>query len=110
MPLPPLLFPRHVVALSLGLMLPLAPAAAVPFTPSEDTVVVERLRSDANADAELRRLRTALARNPQDAPLAATLAQRYIERARAPTPTRATWAMRRRPSRPGGTRRWRRRR
>lgn len=58
-------------------------AAAAPYIPADGNQVVERLPSRADpVQRELRRLRTALAANPQDLGLATALAQRYIEQAR----------------------------
>lgn len=68
-------------AVSLCLAAPLLYAA--PFTPANDNVVVEQLRADPAADAGIRRLRAALARDPQNAEIAAALARRNVERARA---------------------------
>ena len=55
-------------------------ATAAPFTPSGDEVVVERL--PARPDAETRRQRAALARDPAQLPLALATARAAIERAR----------------------------
>ncbi len=57
------------------------PAAAAPFLPRDDAVVLEVLpgkRDDATA-AELRRARAAVAAAPKDAAAAARLARRYFE-------------------------------
>lgn len=74
---------HRVATLCLGIALAPYTADAAPFTPTEDAVVIEQLPRTPGADAELRRLRAALARDPRNVPLATALAQRYIERARA---------------------------
>ena len=56
---------------------------AAPFTPRDDNVVVEQLRTDPADDAGVRHLRAALAGNPHNSEVAAALARRYVERARA---------------------------
>jgi tetratricopeptide (TPR) repeat protein len=60
------------------------PVGAAPFTPPNDQVVLERLRTkplDA-ATLELRQLRRQLRANPQNIALAAAVAKRYIEKGR----------------------------
>jgi hypothetical protein len=58
-------------------------AIAVPYIPTDGKRVVEHLPSRANpVQRELRKLRTELSKNPNDLPLAAALARRYIEQAR----------------------------
>ena len=60
-------------------------AAAAPFTPTQDSAVVERLPARAS-DPELRRvesLRRQLAARPDDAPLRVEIARRYFEMAMA---------------------------
>jgi Tfp pilus assembly protein PilF len=57
------------------------PAAAAPYTPGQDSEVLERLprkRGDPLAE-ELRTMRAELAANPSDADAAARLARRYFE-------------------------------
>jgi Tfp pilus assembly protein PilF len=56
-------------------------AGSAPFTPKDDTQVLERLpaRPSDPAMAELRRLRAALAARPNDSAIAAELAERYFE-------------------------------
>src|SRR5258708_16582367 len=56
-------------------------AWSAPFTPKEDAQVLERLPTRPNdpAMAELRRLRAALAAEPDDPAIAAELAERYFE-------------------------------
>lgn len=56
------------------------PAAAAPYTPAGDDVVVERL--PGRDSAEIRRQRAALARDPGQLPLALATARAAIERAR----------------------------
>lgn len=60
-------------------------AAAAPFVPASDAVVLERLRDRPTDPAarELRTLRTALAERPNDLALALATARRYVEEARA---------------------------
>jgi Tfp pilus assembly protein PilF len=72
------------LALFAAALLAVAPLAAKPFVPSDDQEVLERLpeKSDPSL-AELKRLRVALAQNPNDLALAAKLARRDIEAARA---------------------------
>lgn len=70
-----------LVAFSLALVT--SGAYAAPFTPTDDTVVIEHLRSDPVTDTAARKLRDALARDPENVQIAVALAQRYIERARA---------------------------
>ena len=61
-----------------------APAAAKPFVPSGDDVVVERLPEQGDpALKELKRIRAALARDPRNLDIAASAARRAIEAARA---------------------------
>lgn len=58
---------------------------AAPYVPRSDAEILERLplkASDQN-ESELRKLRTALNRDPRNVQLAATVAQRYIEAGRA---------------------------
>src|SRR6266536_1736486 len=66
------------------------PVIAKPFVPDDDAVVLERLpeKSDPSL-AVLKRQRAALARNPADATLAATVARRAIEAGRATGDPRA---------------------
>jgi len=57
--------------------------AAKPFIPADDAQVLERLPEKTNPSlAELKRLRSTLAKNPHDLALAAKLARRAIEAAR----------------------------
>jgi thioredoxin-like negative regulator of GroEL len=58
---------------------------SAPYTPKADSAVLERLpgRRDDPAQAELRRLRAALAASPRDPDAAAALAERYFEMAAA---------------------------
>jgi tetratricopeptide (TPR) repeat protein len=59
------------------------PVLAAPYIPKDGKQVVEHLPSRADpVQRELLRLRTELNANPNNVPLAATLAQRYIEQAR----------------------------
>jgi Tfp pilus assembly protein PilF len=72
---------RFAIALLLG-----ATAAwAAPYTPSNDSAVLERLpaRRGDPVMAELRQLRAALAASPSDSDAAARLAQRYFDLAMA---------------------------
>ncbi|MES2563113.1 MAG: hypothetical protein V4637_10345 [Pseudomonadota bacterium] len=60
-------------------------AFSVPTVPQDDAQVIERVRErplDANA-RELRTMRQALSKNPQDITLATRMARRYIEEARS---------------------------
>ena len=60
-----------------------ATALAKPYLPTDDATVLERLPEKIDPSlAELKRQRTALARSPGDAALAAALARRAIEAAR----------------------------
>ena len=60
------------------------PVIAKPFVPDDDAVVLERLPEKLDPSlAALKRQRAALARNPADATLAATVARRAIEAGRA---------------------------
>ncbi len=60
-----------------------ATVAAAPYTPASDDVVLERLPEKLDPSlAELKRLRTALVRRPDDTTLAARLARRAIEASR----------------------------
>jgi predicted Zn-dependent protease len=73
------------LALILGLaLLPLRAAQAQPFVPDRDETVVERLRDRPldQTDRELRRLRAALRRAPEQLGLAIAVAQRCITVAR----------------------------
>lgn len=77
---------RQYFLLSLLLTMPVWPLAAnaMPFTPGDDNTVIEQLPlkpTDA-AGMELRSLRAALTRTPNDPTLAGKVAQRYIEQAR----------------------------
>ena len=67
------------------LLLAATAAWAAPYTPSDDSAVLERLptRRDDPVMAELRQLRAALAAAPSDSGTAARLAQRYFDRAMA---------------------------
>jgi predicted Zn-dependent protease len=61
-----------------------APAAATPFVPSGDDVVVERLPEQGDpALKELKRIRAALAKDPRNLGVAAGVARRAVEAARA---------------------------
>ena len=71
-----------LVVLACGLCATSVPAA--PFIPKDDTQVLERLREPADPQArELRRLRKALAEDPENLKLAVHLARRYREVGRA---------------------------
>ena len=62
-----------------------APACCAPFVPKDGGEVLERLRDrpfDATA-RELPKLRTELARDPQNLRLATTIARRYVDEARS---------------------------
>jgi Tfp pilus assembly protein PilF len=75
-------YPAQAFALALGLCL--APfASAVPYSPSTDDAVLERLpeRSDPSL-REIKQLRVALDSSPRDAALAVRLARRAIEACR----------------------------
>lgn len=67
------------------LLLTATAAWAAPYTPSDDSAVLERLptRRGDPVMAELRQLRAALAASPADASNAARLAQRYFDLAMA---------------------------
>ena len=66
----------------LGLCLA-GPVLAIPHIPADGKQVVERLPGRSNpVQRELQGLRTQLSANPNNLPLAATLARRYIEQAR----------------------------
>jgi len=70
--------------LSLLAALACCEAGAAPYLPRDGQQVVERLPSRADpVQRELLRLRAALHKTPTDVTLATTLAQRYIEQARA---------------------------
>ena len=60
-------------------------ALATPYIPHTDAEIIERLPLDKTKSvrAELRSLRQQLIQHPEDAALAANLARRYIEQARA---------------------------
>ena len=62
-----------------------APLHAAPYTPQNDAQVLERLpaRADDPRMRGIAELRRQLARSPQDADLAVSLAQRYFEQAAA---------------------------
>ena len=76
---------RNLICLALTLSLSAAiPAAAKPFVPDDDLVVLERLPEKTDPTlALLKRQRTALGKAPDDAALAASVARRAIEAARA---------------------------
>ncbi|PHV39245.1 hypothetical protein [Janthinobacterium sp. BJB304] len=64
-------------------------AQAAPYTPKDGGAVIEQLPRRADAtQSELRGLRQQLNATPQDMPLAASLAQRYIALARSETDPR----------------------
>jgi len=64
-------------------------ALAAPYTPKDGSTVIEQLPRRADAtQSELRGLRQQLNATPQDLPLAASLAQRYIALARSETDPR----------------------
>ena len=66
-----------------ALFVAIVPAAAAPFVPTDDAQVLERLPERLDPSLlELKRLRSALAQNPDDLALAARLARRAIEAAR----------------------------
>ncbi|HEX9396726.1 MAG TPA: hypothetical protein VF943_08315 [Burkholderiales bacterium] len=75
----------RLVAVILGVVLPIGLPVAAPFLPQHDGQVLERLpaRRDDPAMAELRQLRERLAAAPGNAEAAAALAQRYFELASA---------------------------
>ena len=77
---------RHpLIGLTLlaGLIFNMTPASAAPFTPASGSQVIERLPSRLDpVQTELRQLRTQLASQPNNLPLAHSLAQRYIALAR----------------------------
>lgn len=68
-----------------GLLLASASALSAPFTPADDSVVLERLPTRAGdpVQRELRALRQAHAANPADAASALRLARRYFDLATA---------------------------
>jgi len=70
---------------SIALLLGATAAWPAPYTPSDDSAVLERLptRRGDPVIAELRQLRAALAASPKDAATAARLAQRYFDLAMA---------------------------
>ena len=70
--------PFHAAVLLLALFAPAAQAA--PYTPATDNELVQRL--PARWDADARRQRAALARDPQQLPLALATARAAIDRAR----------------------------
>jgi predicted Zn-dependent protease len=76
---------RNIFRLALTLYLSAAfPVAAKPFVPDDDVVVLERLPEKTNPSlALLKRQRIALVKAPNDATLAASVARRAIEAARA---------------------------
>jgi hypothetical protein len=79
-------FPPPVAAVfGLCLALAAAPAAAAPFTPTDEAQVLERVPPRANNPRarELQALREALRREPRSPEAAAALAQRWIEDALA---------------------------
>jgi hypothetical protein len=64
-------------------LLAAAPAFAVPYLPKDDAAVLERLPEKTDPSLrDVKRLRAALDRNPNDLALAARLARRAIEAAR----------------------------
>jgi hypothetical protein len=65
---------------ALALLGPMPAATAAPFVPADDATIVEHL--PARLDAEQRARRAALARQPQQLPLALAEAQQAIQRAR----------------------------
>jgi Tfp pilus assembly protein PilF len=69
----------------LGLILAASPAMAAPYVPGADNEVLERLPMRPNDPAmrEIREMRAALAREPQNLELAVRLARRYFEQAMA---------------------------
>jgi predicted Zn-dependent protease len=71
-----------ILTLALATLLPLR---AETFVPTSDNFVLERLPSGATGEGgrELRRLRADLARHPNDLPVAASVARKCLERARA---------------------------
>ena len=78
---------RKCITLFSGCLAPLLflDAQAAPYVPRADTEIIERLPLDKTKSvrAELRALRQQLTQHPGDAALAAQLARRYIEQARA---------------------------
>ncbi|MEO8166004.1 MAG: hypothetical protein ABI619_11475, partial [Betaproteobacteria bacterium] len=66
-----------------GIALP-APARSSPFIPSDDAMIVERLRDRPldRAEQEFRRFRAQLRASPNDLPLAIIVARHCIEMAR----------------------------
>jgi tetratricopeptide (TPR) repeat protein len=68
--------------------------AAAPYEPAHDDIVLARIPvRSGGARAELRVMREALARQPQDATLAVALARRYVELGRADgDPRYSGWA------------------
>jgi predicted Zn-dependent protease len=72
-----------VRALALLLAFAAAPAAAAPFVPQRDDVVLERLPEQGDpALAQLRRMRAALAGDPRNVDLAVSVARRALDAAR----------------------------
>jgi len=82
--------PRTTLLLALLTLAP--PALGAVYTPKLDTVVLERLtfRPQSDADRELSALRRQLAAQPNNAPLAAQVAQSLLERGRAEADPRYT--------------------
>jgi hypothetical protein len=72
---------RLLVLLALALVR--GPVHAAPIVPTRDDEVIEVLPASAGERAEERRARQALAAHPQDAALAASVARRELDRARA---------------------------
>ncbi len=71
-------------AVAMMLVLQVGAVFAKPFMPTDDSVVLERLPERADPSLkELKRMRAALSANPGNLDVAATLAQRAIEAARA---------------------------
>lgn len=58
-------------------------AVGAPYTPADDTIVIERLSPDARGDVLRRFSRADKASQPADPTVAVTLARRYIERSRS---------------------------
>jgi tetratricopeptide (TPR) repeat protein len=79
------LSPAWTGALAAGLVVVSAVttyARATPITPTRDDEVIEVLPATSATRNEDRQLRKRLAEHPQEAPLAAAVAQRYLEQAR----------------------------
>ncbi len=73
---------RYLFLLSIGLLVA-APVSATPYLPADDGVVLERLPEKIDPSLrDVKRLRAALDRSPNDLALAARLARRAIEAAR----------------------------